>query len=50
MPPLELAGAMAIPFECRSGELLRPVQGSLLKITTDLGTETWVPVTGRRDD
>ncbi len=50
LPALEIAGAIAIPFECRSGELLRPLQGSLLKITTDLGTETWVPVSGRRDD
>lgn len=50
MPPLEVGGAIALPFECRSSELLRPVQGSLLKITTDLGTETWVPVTGRRGD
>jgi hypothetical protein len=50
LPALEIAGAIEIPFECRSGELLRPLQGSLLKITTDLGTETWVPVTGRRDD
>jgi hypothetical protein len=49
LPPLEVAGAIAIPFECRSGELLKPLQGSLLKITTDLGTETWVPVSGRRD-
>ncbi len=50
LPPLEIGGAIAIPFECRSAELLRPRQGSLLKITTDLGTETWLPVTGTRDD
>ncbi|MCW1883831.1 hypothetical protein OKA04_03770 [Luteolibacter flavescens] len=50
LPALEISGAFAVPFECRSGELLRPLQGSLLKITTDLGTETWVPVSGRRDD
>jgi hypothetical protein len=49
LPALEVAGAIGIPFECRSGELLKPLQGSLLKITTDLGTETWVPVSGRRD-
>jgi hypothetical protein len=49
LPVFEIGAAMAVPFECRSGELLRPLQGSLLKITTDLGTETWVPVTGRRD-
>ena len=50
VPTLEIAGALEIPFQCRTGELLRPLQGSLLKITTDLGTETWVPVSGRRDD
>lgn len=50
LPAFEIGTAMAVPFECRSGEMLRPLQGSLLKITTDLGTETWVPVTGRRDE
>lgn len=50
LPPLELGGSMAIPFECRAAELGGARQGSLLKITTDLGTETWVPVVGFRDD
>lgn len=50
LPPLEIGAALAIPLECRSAELLRPRQGSLLKITTDLGTETWIPLSGFRDD
>lgn len=50
LPPLEIGAALAIPLECRSAELLRPRQGSLLKITTDLGTETWIPLTGFRND
>jgi hypothetical protein len=50
LPPLEIGAALAIPLECRSAELLRPRQGSLLKITTDLGTETWIPLSGFRND
>jgi hypothetical protein len=50
LPTMEAAGAMAIPFECRAAEMLRVRQGSLLQITTDLGTETWIPVSGSRDD
>jgi hypothetical protein len=30
--------------------MLKSKQGSLLKVTTDLGTEAWVPVNGFRDD
>ncbi|WP_338689877.1 hypothetical protein [Haloferula helveola] len=50
LPPLESGDGFAIPFECRAAEMVRPEQASLLKITTDLGTETWVPVRGFRDD
>jgi hypothetical protein len=50
LPALEIAGAVAIPFECRGSEMQRARQGTLLKITTDLGTETWLPVLGFRDD
>jgi len=50
LPTLEIAGALAIPFECRSAEMARARQGSLLLITTDLGTETWVPASGFRSD
>ena len=49
LPPLEAGTAIAVPMECRSSELLKPKQGSLLKVTTDLGTEAWVPVNGFRD-
>lgn len=49
LPPLEAGAAIAVPLECRSSELLKPKQGSLLKVTTDLGTEAWVPVNGFRD-
>lgn len=50
MPPLETGGSVAIPFECRGGAMSRSRQASLLKITTDLGTETWIPVVGFRGD
>jgi hypothetical protein len=50
LPPMEKGGSMAVPFECRAAAMSRPRQTSLLKVTTDLGTETWVPVVGFRDD
>ena len=50
MPPLETGGAVAVPFECRGGAMSQARQTSLLKVTTDLGTENWIPVIGFRDD
>lgn len=50
VPPLEIGASLAIPLECRSSEMSRAKQGSLLKITTDLGSEHWVPLYGFRDD
>jgi len=50
LPSLEVGGAISTPFEARLAEMLQPEQASLLKITTDLGTEVWVPVRGYRDD
>lgn len=50
LPPLETGKSMAIPFECRARAMSQPRQTSLLKITTDIGTESWVPVVGLRGD
>lgn len=50
LPPLEAGSAIAIPLECRSAEMLAPRQASLLKITSDLGTEVWVPVSAYKRD
>jgi hypothetical protein len=50
LPPLEIGASMSVPFEVRPAEFLRARQGSLLKITTDIGTETWIPLSGFRDD
>jgi hypothetical protein len=48
LPPLEGGRALRLPFEARVQELTSAAQGSLLKITTDLGTEQWIPVIGVR--
>ena len=50
MPPLEASGRIAIPFESRVKEMTAPQQASLLRISTDMGTELWVPVVGERED
>ena len=50
LPPLEGGGAWRVPLEARVQELTSAIQGSLLKITTDLGTEQWIPVIGVRKD
>jgi hypothetical protein len=50
LPTLEITSALAVPFECRTEQMIDTSQGSILKITTDLGTETWVPVIAFRDD
>lgn len=50
LPPLEPGAALAIPMQCRLPAMVRPLQSSLLRITTDFGTEFWVPVRGLRDD
>ena len=41
---------MGVPLEARVQELTAAAHGSLLKITTDLGTEQWIPVIGIRKD
>ncbi len=50
MPPLESGARIGIPFTARTAEMTAAQQGSLLKITTDMGTELWVPVISRRPD
>lgn len=50
LPPLEGGGAWRVPLTARVQELNANLQSSLLKITTDLGTELWVPVIGVRND
>ena len=50
LPALEAGAAMRVPFETRWQEMKAYAQGSLLKISTDVGTEIWIPVVGVRMD
>lgn len=50
LPALEGRAALRIPFVARTEDVQAVVQSSLLKITTDLGTETWIPVVTTRED
>ena len=50
LPPLEAGAVMRIPLEARVQDFTAPFQTSLLKITTDMGTEVWLPVFGTRPD
>lgn len=50
LPPLEARASVRVPLEMRSQDAQSSVQGSLLKISTDMGTEVWVPVVGVRKD
>jgi hypothetical protein len=47
-PAMDGGDALAIPLEARTHEMTSPVQAALLKITSDIGTESWVPVYGAR--
>jgi len=50
MPAIEAGQAFRIPFELRIGAMKASRQSSLLKVSTDVGTEIWIPVYGFRDD
>ncbi|MBL9139752.1 MAG: hypothetical protein JNK85_28035 [Verrucomicrobiales bacterium] len=50
MPALEADRSVRIPFHARIEEMQAFCQSSLLRISTDLGTESWVPVIGIRED
>jgi hypothetical protein len=50
LPVLEAGEALRLPLEARREELRRARQTSLIKISTDLGTETWLPVVAVRED
>lgn len=49
-PPLEAGAGMGVPMEARIEEMTSYFHSSLLKISTDLGTEQWVPVSTLRQD
>lgn len=49
-PALDGGQALALPLDLRLADLPAGVQHSLLRVSTDLGTETYVAVTAWRDD
>jgi hypothetical protein len=50
LPALEAGKAVAVPLNVQVDKLETGQHESLLKITTDLGTVIWVPVTAIRED
>ncbi len=50
LPPLEAGRALLVPLEARPEEMQSGRLVSLLKISTDLGTENWLPVICVRED
>jgi hypothetical protein len=50
MPPLEAGASVRVPMATRLDAMHSHAQVSLLRIDTDLGTESWVPVVGIRED
>ncbi len=50
LPPLETGEASAVPLAVRLGAMKAYRHSSLIRISTDIGTETWVPVVGLRRD
>lgn len=50
LPPLESGASVRVPLEARLQDMRSLMHQSLLKITTDLGTECWIPVVAIRPD
>jgi hypothetical protein len=50
LPPLEAGAALRVPLEARAQEMNSHIHASLLKISTDVGTEVWIPVMSVRPD
>ncbi len=50
LPPLEAGASMQIPLEAQVENMTQPVHQSLLKVSTDMGTEAWIPVIAVRAD
>lgn len=50
LPVIEAGKGISVPMEARLEEMTTYLHSSLFKITTDLGTEQWVPVFALRQD
>jgi len=49
LPALEAGTALRVPLTARVEDMTEVIHASLLKISTDLGTEVWIPVVGIRE-
>ena len=50
LPVLEAGGSLGVPLAAQVEEMTQPELHTLLCIKTDVGTETWLPVIGLRED
>lgn len=50
LPALEAGASLRIPLEAKVEAMTQPLHASLIRIVTDLGTETWVPVVAVKVD
>ena len=50
LPPLEAGDGIRIPLALQMEEMSQPKAHALLCIKTDIGTETWLPVQGTREN
>jgi hypothetical protein len=50
LPPMEAGRSRGIPLQARLEDMSLAVQRSLLRVTTDIGTELWIPVECIRKD
>lgn len=50
LPAIEAGGALRVPLEARRADQDTFARSPLLKISTDVGTEVWIPVVSVRED
>lgn len=50
LPAIEAGGALRVPLEARRADQDTFVRSSLLRVSTDVGTEVWIPVLSVRED
>jgi hypothetical protein len=50
LPPLEVGEALQVPFEARLSDPPKAFRSSILKISTDIGTEIYIPVVNTRPE
>lgn len=50
LPPIEAGQGLRLPIEARREDIQLSRQASLFKISTDIGTEDWIPVICLRQD